>query len=159
MIQQTQHYFYHLKTQWFILFMTFASFLLPLPTSFLPGGLQKNPIEDEYMWIQILDGIVIAPLLETALYQMFIFWILKLIPGMEKYNKSIIFISAIIFGLSHNFSYIYILYACIMGFVFAYSYWTYTRKYENGHTKFPPFWIVWCIHVLHNIVVFFIKNL
>ncbi|MCU5583789.1 hypothetical protein OCF65_25675 [Bacillus toyonensis] len=56
MIQQTQHYFYHLKTQWFILFMTFASFLLPLPTSFLPGGLQKNPIEDEYMWIQIVDS-------------------------------------------------------------------------------------------------------
>ncbi|PEC62499.1 CPBP family intramembrane metalloprotease [Bacillus toyonensis] len=106
-----------------------------------------------------MDGIVIAPLLETALYQMFIFWILKLIPGMEKYNKSIIFISAIIFGLSHDFSYIYILYAYIMGFVFAYSYWTYTRKYENGHTKFPPFWTVWCIHVLHNIVVFFIKNL
>lgn len=76
MIQKTQHYFYHSKTQWFILFMTFASFLLPLPTSFLLGGLQKNPIEDEYIWIQIVDGIVIAPLLETALYQMFIFWIL-----------------------------------------------------------------------------------
>ncbi|MFJ8219249.1 MULTISPECIES: CPBP family intramembrane glutamic endopeptidase [Bacillus cereus group] len=159
MFQKIQHYFYHLKTLWFILIMTIASFLLPMPTNFLPGGIQKNSIEDEDLWIQIVDGIVIAPLLETALYQMFIFWILKLIPGMEKYNKSIIFISAFIFGLSHNFGYTYMLYAGIMGWVFAYSYWNYTRKKENGHTKISAFWIVWCIHVLHNIVVFLVKNL
>ena len=39
----------------------------------------KNSIEDEDLSVQIVDGILIAPLLETALYQMFIFWILKLI--------------------------------------------------------------------------------
>ncbi|HDR7315592.1 TPA: CPBP family intramembrane metalloprotease, partial [Bacillus cytotoxicus] len=135
MIQKIQHYLYHLKPLWFILIMTLASFLLPMPTSFIPGGIQQNSIEDEGLSIQIVDGIIIAPLLETVLYQMFIFWILKLIPGIEKYNKSIIFISACIFGLSHSFGYTYMLYAGIMGWVFAYSYWTYTKKKENGHTK------------------------
>ncbi|MCC2327065.1 CPBP family intramembrane glutamic endopeptidase [Bacillus wiedmannii] len=158
MIQKIQHYLYHLKAPWFILVMTFASFLLPMPTSFLPGGIQKNPIEDEDLSVQTVDGIVLAPLLETALYQMFVFWILRLIPGMEKYNKSIIFISSCIFGLSHSFGYTYMLYAGIMGWVFAYSYWNYTQKKENGHTKISAFWIVWSIHIIHNIVVFLAKN-
>ncbi|MDA2157702.1 CPBP family intramembrane glutamic endopeptidase [Bacillus cereus group sp. Bc253] len=136
MIQKIQHYLYHSKAPWFILVMTFASFLLPMPTSFLPGGIQKNPIEDENLSVQIVDGIVIAPLIETALYQMFVFWILRLIPGMETYNKSIIFISACIFGLSHSFGYTYMLHAGIMGLVFAYSYWNYTQKKENGILKF-----------------------
>ena len=34
----------------------------------------------------------------------------------------------------------------------------YTEK-ENGHTKISAFWIVWSIHILHNIVVFLVKNL
>ncbi|WP_257131275.1 CPBP family glutamic-type intramembrane protease [Bacillus wiedmannii] len=77
---------------------------------------------------------------------------------MEKYNKSIIFISACIFGLSRSFGYTYMLHAGIMGWAFAYSYWHYTQKKENGHTKISAFKIVWSIHILHNIVVFLAKN-
>ncbi|MGR5980859.1 CPBP family glutamic-type intramembrane protease [Bacillus cereus] len=130
-------YIYKLKFVYFMILMTIATFVLPLASFLIPIEAGRNPIEDVSLIRQVISGCVVAPLIETALYQMFLFWILKDIPFVRKYdNIPTIFLSAIIFGTIHSYGLSYKVYTALMGVVLGYSYWVYQKKRKN--TPNPP---------------------
>ncbi|CBH20445.1 Abortive infection protein (fragment) [Acetoanaerobium sticklandii] len=60
----------------------------------------------------------------------------------------IIILSAVVFGICHGYSSIYIVYGFLGGLVFAYSYYVYINK------DYSSFWVVTSIHSIRNLIVF-----
>ncbi|MGX5598753.1 CPBP family intramembrane glutamic endopeptidase [Bacillus cereus] len=160
MQKRLHHFIYNLRFPYFIILMTIATFVLPLLSFLIPiEDAQRNPIEDTTLIRQVISGCVVAPLIETALYQMFLFWILKDIPFVRKYdNIPTIFLSAIIFGTIHSYGLSYIVYSTLMGVILGYSYWIYQKKKEQTSKAPSAYWVVFLIHALHNLFTFLLKN-
>ncbi|MBV7275641.1 CPBP family intramembrane metalloprotease [Clostridium sp. PL3] len=95
---------------------------------------------------KIILGSILSPILETAIFQYAIIEFLSSISILREKNILIIIISAILFGISHSYSYIYVFYGFIMGLLLAYSYLTYKNK------SFSAFWVVFLIHCIKNII-------
>ena len=95
---------------------------------------------------KIVAGSIFIPLLETFIFQYLIIEFSNNIKLLKNNNFAIIIISAITFGLSHNYSFLYIFYASIIGLFLAYSYIIYKKK------NFSPFLIVTLIHSLRNTI-------
>ncbi|WP_411683022.1 type II CAAX prenyl endopeptidase Rce1 family protein [Clostridium thailandense] len=89
---------------------------------------------------------MLSPILETAIFQYAIIEFLSSISILREKNILIIIISAILFGLSHSYSYVYVFYGFIMGLLLSYSYLTYKNK------SFSAFWVVFLIHCIKNII-------
>ena len=87
MCKYLHRFIYNLRFPYFIILMTIATFVLPLVSFLIPIEAERNPIEDVSLIRQVISGCVVAPLIETALYQMFLFWILKDIPFVRKSKK------------------------------------------------------------------------
>nr|WP_244525460.1 CPBP family glutamic-type intramembrane protease [Bacillus sp. 166amftsu] len=136
--------------------MTIISFLITIPLNlFLPPS-QANPSINESIIEHIFLVLIIAPFLETILFQKILFFILQITPYISERNILIILISSIIFGLNHQFDITYIIAATLMGLVFNYSYFIYQQKNYNDSQSMSAFWIVFWIHELHNAIAFFI---
>jgi membrane protease YdiL (CAAX protease family) len=160
MQKRLHHFIYNLRFPYFIILMTIATFVLPLLSFLIPiEDAQRNPIEDTTLIRQVISGCVVAPLIETALYQMFLFWILKDIPFVRKYdNIPTIFLSAIIFGTIHSYGLSYIVYSALMGVILGYSYWIYQKKKKNIQSPLRLLGCFFLIHALHNLFTFLLKN-
>ncbi|ARJ25564.1 CPBP family intramembrane metalloprotease (plasmid) [Bacillus mycoides] len=140
----------------FILLMTIISFLITIPLNlFLPPS-QANPSINESIIEHILLVLIIAPFLETLLFQKVLFFILQLSSYISERNILTILIASIIFGLTHQFDITYIAAATLMGIVFNYSYSIYQEKNYNDPKSMSAFWIVFWIHELHNTIAFLI---
>lgn len=98
-----------------------------------------NFIQENAYQIDALEGkslilvffllVVVAPVVETFIFQYGIIELCLLV--RSKYNKQIaLFVSALLFGLSHSYNIIYIVFATIMGAALAFYYLCF-RKYEN----------------------------
>lgn len=93
---------------------------------------------------QFIYAVILAPLLETFLFQM---CVIKILRKINKLNNSIVvIISALIFGLQHFYSLEYILNTTIAGIFLAYAFITYEKK------KLLPFCVVCIIHSLRNFI-------
>ncbi|CAH2462987.1 MULTISPECIES: CPBP family intramembrane glutamic endopeptidase [Bacillus cereus group] len=159
MCKYLHRFIYNLRFLYFIILMTIATFVLPLVSFLIPIEAERNPIEDVSLIRQVISGCVVAPLIETALYQMFLFWILKDIPFVRKYdNIPTIFLSAIIFGTIHSYGISYKVYTGLMGVILGYSYWIYQKKKEKTPKTLSACWVVFLIHALHNFFTFILKN-
>lgn len=152
-------FIYNLKLPYFIILMTIATFIIPLVSFLIPIETERNPIEDVSLIRQVISGCIVAPLIETALYQMFLFWILKDISFVCKYdNIPTIFLSAITFGTIHSYGLSYMVYTALMGGVLGYSYWIYQKKQKKQPKSPSAYWVVFLIHALHNFSTFILKN-
>jgi membrane protease YdiL (CAAX protease family) len=89
-------------------------------------------------------AIVIAPVVETLLFQHSIFKLLQKNEYTRGKAAVYIIFSALLFGLSHTYSFYYIVAAFAGGLVLAYTYYLY-------HNAKKAFWTTTCIHSLHNI--------
>lgn len=98
--------------------------------------------------ITFLATVIIAPLLETFIFQYGIIKILRKINILKNNNLTIILISSLIFGLQHFYSLSYIIHTTILGIFLAYAFVVYERK------KTSPFWVVCAIHSLKNFISF-----
>lgn len=91
----------------------------------------------------IIDALVIAPILETWLFQTLFFWIYK----KSKVKKEIIvLVSGLAFGLWHNYSIFYIIDTALIGCFFMYFY--ILRAEANN----KPFYSTFAAHILINIM-------
>jgi membrane protease YdiL (CAAX protease family) len=91
----------------------------------------------------IIEGIVIAPLLETFIFQKLIFDFFH-----HKIRiRFIILLSAAFFGLSHFYDLSYIINTFFIGIILAVAYALWNGK------KITPFWTVVTIHLLHNFII------
>ena len=94
----------------------------------------------------LIVGVIIAPLIETLLYQKIVIDICDKIKFF--YNRKFIgiLISAVIFGSIHTYSPQYMLHMFVVGSIWAYAYTVYKDKKKH------PYWVVCCIHAINNFI-------
>lgn len=95
--------------------------------------------------------VVLAPLFETFLFQYMVFVLLSKMKIIGNSSFLIIIISSLLFGISHWYSFAYVVMASFIGVVLMYAYLFYSSKPSKA------FWSVVLIHALHNLIVFAFK--
>lgn len=113
----------------------------------------ENPNANYGNTLEIIDtlitSIILAPLLETLIFQHLIFKLSRFIVKNNRLSLiSFLTISSLSFGLSHFTSLVYILYTIFSGFIFAISYEIFYLK------RLKPFWNVALIHAMFNFILF-----
>ncbi len=123
----------------------------------LPNQYFKEPpsLEAEGIVWFALGVLLLAPVLETLLYQLLVYKIFNRFTNLKvkKNQYLLLFISALLFSLSHYYSILYIIRTFFLGLVLMYAYFL---KAEN--TK-QAFWLVTIIHALTNMLPFIIQVL
>lgn len=96
----------------------------------------------------IVKGLVIAPILETLIYQQFIYYLLSKLSFLKNQTMLICVVSGIVFGLAHTYSLIYMIQTSLIGFVFMYAFLIHIENFKKS------FWLITFIHFLVNLTVF-----
>ncbi|WP_394759208.1 type II CAAX prenyl endopeptidase Rce1 family protein [Flavobacterium sp.] len=98
-------------------------------------------------------AIVFAPIFETLLFQfLIIYQTHESYKG--KYVKQLsIFISSVLFGLSHFYSIYYVLFALVAGYILATSFYYFKEKTNYLSAIF----YITLVHLLSNLFVFIVK--
>ena len=105
------------------------------------------PLFNGGMAIKVIELMILAPLIETIIFQYLIFEILK-----HRVKKGyIILISAVLFGLSHFYSWEYVLNTFIIGLVLAFAY----GSWKN--IKIHPLIVVFFVHMFYDLILFFVN--
>ncbi|HDR4513339.1 CPBP family glutamic-type intramembrane protease [Bacillus paranthracis] len=144
---------------WFVLLIVIWTFLIAMPLDWFLPEVQKNPLMQGPIILQFLVGIIFAPIFETLVFQVLLFWILSYIPFIRNHDYLIILIASIIFGLNHQFGITYIIGTSLIGLLYNYAYWVYQKKNEKVKSTISAFWIVFWIHLLHNAISITVSNL
>lgn len=87
-------------------------------------------------------AIIVAPILETFLFQMLPMWIFWRWRFFRDHRWMIVLISGLVFGLQHYYSLNYILVTIVMGFIMMYGY---IVKYKRH-----PYFSLLIFHALWN---------
>ncbi len=153
MLAKLNKFMFNLPVIWFVLLIVLGTFLVVIPLDLFLPPLKQHPIKEEPAIIQILVGVFAAPIYETVIYQVFLFWVLSCIPFIKDFDYLIILIASIIFGLSHPEGITYIVATAIIGVLYNYAYWVYQKKNEKVKVTISAFWSVFLIHSLHNSIV------
>jgi hypothetical protein len=99
-----------------------------------------------------IDGIILAPLLETLIFQHLIFKLSRFIIKNNKLSLILFLtVSSLSFGLSHFSSLVYIVYTVFIGFIFAFFYEVFYLK------RSKPYWNVVFLHAMFNFILFLIS--
>jgi len=94
----------------------------------------------------IVISIFIAPFLETFIYQSLVFGVLGKVSFFSENQVLIILLSAILFGLGHDYSKLYIIYGMLTGLVLAYGYSLFQWRKEG------PYLMISALHAFRNLV-------
>ena len=78
-------------------------------------------------------AIIVAPLIETLLFQSLPYFLLKDIPLLERKKIILILISALFFGITHFYSLFYVMYAFLLGIILMYGY---VIRFKNDNKTF-----------------------
>lgn len=89
----------------------------------------------------LISALILAPIVETALFQTFIY---KLTKWLHLNNITIVLISSICFSLIHNFSLLYMISTFFTGSILMYAY-ILRSEYNN-----KPYWSVTLAHSTLN---------
>jgi membrane protease YdiL (CAAX protease family) len=101
-----------------------------------------------------LVGSIFGPLIETAIFQYLPITIYKKYITSKSKNKELILIiiSALIFGLTHNYNLFRIIDATIAGIIFAFIFFYFSGKGKSG------FFYTFLIHAIFNTYVFILVD-
>jgi hypothetical protein len=113
-----------------------------ISSNFFPG-LEGNPIDKESVPEQLFVGCIIAPLIETLIFQYAAIRLLKRI-GVHNFYLQLT-IPAVLFGLSHYYNPLYIVAMFIGGLIMNYLFLYSTA---NGRKAF--LWVA-LLHCLYNL--------
>ncbi len=108
-----------------------------------------RPFSNTSVFSKLLVTVLFAPILETFIFQHLIISAFY----SKKNLKFIVFISALLFGLSHFYNLAYVINTFFTGIVLALSYILWNYK------KINAFWGTAIIHSLHNMLVILIEIL
>ena len=105
----------------------------------------------------VFSILVIAPLLETLVFQLGIYGLFSVVSQKRvSFNNYVIsVVSGILFGLTHYYSTTHIIKSSLIGFVFMFFFLLTLQK----TTKKTAFWFVVCIHSSWNLIIWIIRNL
>ena len=71
---------------------------------------------------QIFLAVILAPLIETLIFQKWVYQLLSLVGWLKRNKILIIFISAVIFGMIHYYSLSYVIYNFFAGALLMFAY-------------------------------------
>ncbi|TAF67934.1 MAG: CPBP family intramembrane metalloprotease [Cytophagales bacterium] len=125
------------------LFITLNTFLLSRIVAFF--DIAVNGPKFESMSQEFILVVVAAPIVETFIFQILIFELLLMVVGKSRKGIAL-FMSAFLFGLSHYYSWIYVVSASLTGLVLGYVYIIVVEK------KISPLWTVWSVPFVHSLV-------
>ncbi len=96
---------------------------------------------------EIFLTVIVAPLLETFIFQFLFYYIIKIFYKFlgHYFNFIYIIISATLFGLSHKYSIYYQIGTFFFGLIFSYSFIFFKTKFNS------PFISVCIVHSLYNL--------
>jgi|LakMenE18May11ns_1017448.scaffolds.fasta_scaffold9717405_3 hypothetical protein len=130
-----------------ILLNIIISFIFDKITTIFDLEFKSDSLTFESKKEEFILVVIIAPILETLLFQYIPYFYLK------KYNAIYtILISSILFGLSHAYSIIYIIYGLTVGMLFISAFFYSIKKYLH------PFWLVVFCHFIYNLFAFCMNN-
>ncbi len=110
------------------------------------GVSSENPLLDKNIYYIFFSGVIVAPFLETIVFQAIPFYLTVKYLKLKRKFCLFVFISPILFIHDFNLSYIFISY--LVGFVFAFMYYiAYFRK-ENAIS------VISIIHFINNFIAF-----
>lgn len=139
----------HLPLYWFIPLILLLSYIVVLPFAFIEDDFVREP---HSLIFDFIVACIAAPLIETYLFQ-----VLPIRVFMDYWikNKNVaIFISALLFGISHLYSWNYIIWTFFVGLLFAWAYVIY--KEVQGYKKAVLAIVV--IHALRNFISLIIDH-
>ena len=127
---------------------------------FLNAKLEITPTEyfgNENSLFFLISIIIIAPLIETSVFQNLIKYLLDFSPLKHVKHKVLYYssISGIFFGLTHIYSVVHIIKACLGGFFFMFFF----LKVLNKKNKTQAFLFVAITHAIWNLFVWFYRNM
>lgn len=99
---------------------------------------------------QFILAVVIAPILETFLFQNCIIKFLRKIELIRQNDLIIILLSAFLFGLLHYYDLGYIINTTVLGIFLSYTFVTFEKK------NISPFFVTCIIHSFKNFISFII---
>lgn len=151
---------YLTKKNIFFLYLLALSFLFT--SSFIFSTIQSLINENAYLTNpninyndsintlkSFVKSVVLAPLIETFIYQFIIFKVSKLLIKNNKLSLIVfLIISSLSFGFSHFYSPSYLLYTIFSGFIFAFFYEIFHMKKANS------FLLITLIHLTYNLILF-----
>lgn len=133
------------------LVMLFVLVLTTLVTN--SGNALNNPnvsyLDNLSILETFIESVIAAPVLETLIFQMFIYWCTSKLISNKKYFLMIYLISSsLLFAISHYYSVFYIFYTICCGLVLSYCYFIFKERKENS------FLLTVLIHSIFNFVLF-----
>jgi membrane protease YdiL (CAAX protease family) len=141
----------------FIITFTILSFLITFVTYFLNYLLvtllkttlnnSTGPLENATNLKKAIIACIIAPLLETIFFQ----WLVIEIMDKKMSARIVVFISAVLFGLSHFYYPLYIINTFFVGLILSTGYVLAKAKGLN------PILITFGIHSLHNFIILLVE--
>lgn len=134
----------------FLIYFSFK-FITSVIANYFDPTLTDSSLKNESLLAKFIIIVVIAPVLETIIYQFAIIEIgfkLKL-PAILS-----IIISSLAFGISHSYNLAYILVTTIVGFILAYYY---TALRSQNYTNRVVFVIL--LHFSGNLIAFLNNNI
>lgn len=152
MFQRIYQFNKRIKTIYLVLGAVSIMFVSSIVTSLIAGlfstTLREGFSEFKSLQDEILVGVVVAPILETIIFQCAIIESFK---GKSKITWGI-FVSAIVFGSVHFYNPFYFFYGTISGFVLGFVYVTPELLWQRVLTTFST-------HFLLNLIVFTVANM
>ena len=132
------------------LMFSYFIFIFYLPVAlFLPARSSSGEIQ----FFKIIDSIIIAPVLETLIFQALVIYILDRL--LTKKITFQIAISSFLFGSFHNYNITYIFFGVFLGIVLSTAFILYKRKNSWN----DAYLAVVFIHALRNMIAIFIALL
>lgn len=116
-----------------------------------PNDSIKNPILLENRYYTFIMGVIIAPILETIIFQATPFYFVERFIKIKQKQYIYIFISPILF--IHYFSVGYVITSYLVGCIFAFMYYVSYYRKENAIK------LVTLIHFLNNLIAYSIHYL
>lgn len=113
----------------------------------------NNLVEEKNPVILFVSTVILAPVVETYLCQSLPYKLLRKIKYFSKRDFSILITSALIFGLLHFYSLLYIIYAIFIGFILMYGYMIRVKSDKN------VFLLIVISHSVFNLGIFIINIL
>lgn len=107
-----------------------------------------TPLDAQHIAIQFLTAVILAPIIETLLFQVLIIETLRSFKVGDIYS---VLISSLLFALSHSYNTTYIFVAFIPGVIFA----LYYIGLKRSRDWFVSAFFVFAVHSLYNLFVFF----
>lgn len=131
-----------------VVYDSVVSYLVML---FDPTTFEIEFLNDISLFGVFIVSIVLGPLVETFVFQ---FGVILLLKKVNLPNKIIIAISSLLFSISHNYNFIYILAVIIPGLIYA---WYFIELEKRN--RMLAFFFVFLLHASSNFYAFLVDDL